>query len=228
MQKIIDWLQSEKRQWDQGVELYEQYGQNKHLLRQFKNLGDTQILRQHLEYQLAQLADVQPIHKPQLPKATATITQAIPNKQPADVKQDTPAEIQEAFAARASRHNDRAKLSNSLRTFAQDDNAGRNEVCEQIEVLSAAINQYNELINYWEQHKTLPTVEPTETSAAFVMPDDKTEQMKLLHNLRSQRSKAKRKLEKIPATHPDAIGIEKKIADLARHIQDIEKAIAGT
>lgn len=230
MQEIKQWLSN--RQWQQGVALYEKYGSNRNLLRHFTNAGETPVLRQHLEWQLEQLAIEQgtivvapPVviaqPTPQ-PKPQPTI------QQPSPAVQDTPAEIQELFAARASRINDRAKLSNSLRNFPQDDNEGRRDVCQQIEALSETINNYADTIKYWQEHKTLPAATNEVAIEAFVMPDDSTAQLKLLHNLRSQRSKAKGKLGKLPNTHPDTIGIEKKIADLDRHIQELEKAITGT
>ena len=120
--------------------------------------------------------------------------------------------VDEKLIERKNLYVDRAKLSNTLADFADEDNLGRFPVVQQIKALTKQI-----AASY--QDAPPPTQNSTPKTQDF--PTDRVQALKKLHNTRSNMTKWKRK--EANALDPTAkLKAEKKVGELTELKNQIE------
>jgi hypothetical protein len=110
-------------------------------------------------------------------------------------------------------------LSNSLHTFAPEDNAGRAACVEKIELVQ---RQISELLAKREAIQTVAPAPPKAPEVPNVATADTTvTEVRSLLNLRSQQSKLRKKLQENPADEQLAA----KLADVEQKIKELNQQI---
>ena len=246
--EIKKWLKS-KRNYTEGVELFQKYGKNPRL-KSFFLINDNDFSHEKLAYELGKIIsiDTSPLvakveenngdeanaatdsneGKKSIETGDDGKTEDL--KAPIDprlVNQDYPEDLAQMILERGHLVNKKGKLSNSLDTIAADDNAGRKAVMDEMSEIRERINQINEAERFWQKNKQMPKLQDTPGKPDILsgpLPTDPIELLKLRKSLTEMRSKAKKKLENVGENSEDGQNLAIKISKINERYEAVEKA----
>ena len=232
MNALKQWLESEKKDYDEGLKLLSQYSKNRSLIANLNRRENAQN-RKKLEYELCKI---------ELPaEEETTIPDSSPNppqdeETPATPKQitveintdSTPvlpiqqalSPLDELVAEMQRLYTSKCQLSNCLADLESDE--ARAEVAAQVQAHQDAYNALAVKKSYFEEHGKFPE-EPVEMTAGVTAENtnDRAELIILLGNLRSQRSKAKKAVE----ADPENVEKQEKLAKITVEAQAVADKI---
>ncbi len=216
MNEIEHYLAQARPDYQEGVRLFERYGENQALLRTLQN-GRPQNYRPYLLTELRKLLKKSslPVPKPIAAKPFApvsTVSKPLPFK---DVK---PAPYREVEQFRIARFNEMAQLRNNLADMASD--ADRALAVDKISKLRDLNQQLWAALDYFDQHQAWPEGKFPLDSFQVKKPDLSGQTEAQLHNrlksqLRPKITRAEQRLEELKAQYgPEHSKTRKKEAEL--------------
>lgn len=224
MDEIKRYLEGSGQDYAEGLSLLDRVCSNKTLIRNLRLKENTKN-RDKLQYELgkySQLPAKEPLVKPKR-KIEKRGERILPGK-PAEpaMEPELPPEVADIVKKISQLHNERGKLSNSLRTFAADDNAGRKKVIDQIDAITQEMGALREQRLHFQRYGLVPDFN---TPSQKVLPGNILELHRLLQNAKSNRSKWRNKKDKAGSNSPQWISAENKLMQLEKEIVELEATI---
>jgi len=224
MDEIKSYLKGSRQDYAEGLSLLDKVCSNKTLIRNLR-LKDNTRNRDKLEYELAKYAQIpaKEIGVKPKKKIEKRAERALPGK-PAEPATDPelPPEVADIVKKISQLHNERGKLSNSLRTFAAEDNAGRKKVIDQIDAITQEMGELREKRLHFQRYGVIPDFN---APVQKVLPENILELHRLLQNAKSNRSKWRNKKDKAGSNSPQWISAENKLMQLEKEIIELEATI---
>jgi hypothetical protein len=231
--EIIAWLQGE-RDYYQGVALYLKYGRNPTLKKKFQK-KDNNMLRQKLEYKLAQLAGYENVPQKQKPASKAK-SKPQPESTSSEVAKDStrhltawrdlPLEVKDLILERDKLMEKRKKLHAGFHEIPQTNHKAnkekRAELLQQLKDLSKDIRAIVQAIRHYDEHKELPQ--------GFIKKGSKEDLERQFNNLKSRKSKYKARVHGTPTKDPLPEGPKKeeareKLEEIESEMEKIKKLL---
>ena len=221
MNKIKQWLESEEKDFEEGIALLRKYSRNRALVNNLSRKQNAANLAK-LEYEIGKLevTEEEPGDETIQNVSDAAPAQVIANESgstldeepgaPVDPLAELTAEMQKLFT-------ERCQLSNSLADCVSD--GERRRAASEILAKQEAYNQLAIKKSFFEEHGKFPETAPAANPGEATQ--DKAELIGLRDNLRSQRSKARAALAK----SPDDVTKQEKLAKIEIELQSVEAKI---
>ncbi len=225
MEEIKNWLESEEKDYQQGILLLTKYGRNR-VLANILSRKQNNANQQKLTYELGKIAG-----RPFTPEEVIKLLPAVELKVVADVGttgkkieialgsvSDTAEKMLDDLVAEMQKlYTDSALLSNTLADQTSDE--ARAKVASDILGMKDRYNSLAETKRYFEENGKFPPA-----PAAAPAPDasnDKGELFKVRNNLRSQRTKAQAAVDKKPGD----VAKQEKLAKIQVELNNVEAKI---
>jgi hypothetical protein len=244
-EEILQWLRS-GQPYEQGVDLYAKYCNNATLLKNFQR-SETKDRKEKLAYKLLIKAGLPekfmflkpqdiPGYKKQDVKTQEKVQKIAPKTPAKEIVAEykyagkipwgeLPKEIQLKIVERGDLQKQRKTAHEGLSkippTNTPENINARKTVCALVDTLTGKINELQEEIKHFEKTKTIKKAPEKPVEDA-----EKTgiELVKKLNNLKSQRTKAKKAVEDLPAG-PKKAAKEAKLKEIIAQIEEIEQKI---
>lgn len=232
MSKLKQWLESETKDFDEGLKLLSRYSKNRSLIASLNRRENAQN-RKKLEYELNKFEHLaEEEEETIIPNNSQTPPQddkepENPQKITVEINTGTPAPmaavvspLDELVAEMQRLYTSRCQLSNCLAEL--EDDKARAEVVAQVLAHQDAYNALAIKKAYFDEHGKFPEA-PVELTAGVTAENtnDRAELIILLGNLRSQRSKAKKAVE----TDPENVEKQEKLAKISVEAQAVADKI---